>query len=124
MKPLKGPPPWNLVPRPQPLSHRDQARKLCAGAQPIDLPARIEELQIRQKELERRVEELSGKLAMASLDNLPVQEVEGVRLATAVVPIDSAKALREIGDRVRDRLGSGVALLGGVTRGKPRFWPW
>jgi alanyl-tRNA synthetase len=45
-------------------------------------------------------------------------DVDGVRVISAELPLDSPKTLREIGDRVRDTMGSGVAVLGGVLNGK------
>jgi len=36
----------------------------------------------------------------------------------AEIPLDSAKTLREVGDRVRDGLKSGVAVLAGEVAGK------
>jgi len=36
----------------------------------------------------------------------------------AEITLDSPKTLREVGDKVRDGLDSGVAVLGGVIKGK------
>jgi len=44
--------------------------------------------------------------------------VNGVRVLAMELPLDSPKTLRDIGDKVRERLGSGVAVLGGVFKGK------
>jgi len=35
------------------------------------------------------------------------------------VPVSDAEALRNLADRLRDRLGSGVVALGAVTQGRP-----
>jgi alanyl-tRNA synthetase len=37
---------------------------------------------------------------------------------SAKVFLDSPKTMREIGDKVRDKMGSGVAVLGGELQGK------
>ena len=39
-------------------------------------------------------------------------------MLAARVDVDDAKALREIGDQLRDKLGSGVVVLAGVGGGK------
>ncbi|MEW6218379.1 MAG: alanine--tRNA ligase [Thermodesulfobacteriota bacterium] len=85
-----------------------------------DLGERAERLLARQKELERERAELMARLAVSDLDRLVAEarSVAGVRVLATEVPLDSPKTLREIGDRVRDRLGSGIAALGGVLDGK------
>jgi alanyl-tRNA synthetase len=45
-------------------------------------------------------------------------EVEGVKVVTSRVLLDSPRTLREMGDRVRDKLGAGIAVLGGEFQGK------
>ena len=44
--------------------------------------------------------------------------MNGVRVLAAEIVLDSPKTLREVGDKVRDKMGSGVAVLGGVIKGK------
>jgi alanyl-tRNA synthetase len=76
--------------------------------------ARIEKLLAQQRELERRVAELQGELAGgASRDLLAdARRVDGVTvLATRVEGLDD-KGLRAMADRLRDRIKSGVVVLG------------
>jgi len=94
-----------------------------AAALGAPLPAaadKIRSLLRQQKELEKKVAGLTARLALADMDQLLRQavEVDGVRVVAAELPLDSPKTLREIGDRVRDAMGSGVAVLGGVLNGK------
>jgi alanyl-tRNA synthetase len=80
-----------------------------------DAPAKIEKLLAAQKDLERRLAESQAKLVSgASRDLLDgVREVNGVKvLATQVEQVD-AKVLRELADKLRDRMQSGVVVLGG-----------
>jgi len=88
---------------------------------PEELPARLEKLLGRVKELERQVGQLTAQNATANLDELLVKKattIRGVGVVALEIPIDSAKTMREVGDRVRDKLGSGIAVLGGVFEGK------
>ena len=39
--------------------------------------------------------------------------IDGIKVIGAEIPLDSPKTLRDVGDKVRDSLGSGVAVLGG-----------
>jgi len=83
-------------------------------------PEKIRSLMKEQRELEKKIADLTSKLALADLDRVlqNAVDIEGVRVISAELPLDSAKTLREIGDRVRDRMGSGVAVLGGILNGK------
>ena len=87
---------------------------------PEELPARLEKIVARLKELERQVGQLTAKSATADLDSVMAKavSVNEVRVVALEIPIDSAKTMREVGDRVRDKLGSGIAVLGGVFEGK------
>jgi len=94
-----------------------------AAALTAPLPAaadKIRSLLRQQKELEKKVAGLTARLALADMDQLLQQAVvvDGVRVIAAELPLDSPKTLREIGDRVRDAMGSGIAVLGGVLDGK------
>jgi len=81
---------------------------------------RIERLQKSLKEKERVVESLTAKLLSQQSDDLlaGIQEVRGIRAVARQVEAASPKELREWADRVRDKLGSGIVLLGSKTGGK------
>ena len=85
-----------------------------------DIVPRIEKLLARQKELEKEVHRLTARLSLADLDQMIEKglEVEGVKVVTSRVLLDSPRTLREMGDRVRDKLGAGIAVLGGEFQGK------
>ncbi len=87
------------------------------GAEALE---KIKAMQARQKELEKEIGRLNARLAMSSLDEMLNQAVlvKGVKVVAARVPLDSPKTMRDLGDRVRDRLDSGVAVLGGVFNDK------
>ncbi len=81
---------------------------------------RVGVLQARIKGLEKEVEKLKSKMAAREGVNLMdgVREVAGVRLLAARVDGMDAKALRELGDTLKDRLKSGVVVLMGASDGK------
>ncbi len=99
-----------------------QAEAVCEPfSLPLDaVPEKILTLLQQHKELEKKVADLTATMAMADLDSLLAGgvEVEGLNVITTEVVLDSPKTLREIGDKVRDKLSSGVAVLGGVLNGK------
>jgi len=78
--------------------------------------AKLEKLLGQQRDLEKRIQELQGKLAGgASRDVLAdARRVDGATvLATRVDGLDD-QGLRDMADSLRDRIGSGVVVLGAV----------
>jgi alanyl-tRNA synthetase len=90
------------------------------NAREEEIQAKVEALLLHQKQLEKQIAELSTKLASTSLEGLMAKtvEVHGVKVLALELTLDSAKTLRDVGDKVRDLLHSGVAVLGGVIDGK------
>lgn len=65
------------------------------------------------KEKEKEISELKGKLAGSSIDGImaSVREVEGIKVVSYAVSDVDANALRDLCDKVRDKIGSGVVVL-------------
>ncbi len=81
---------------------------------------KVQALLKRQKELEGEIAALTASMALSDLDRLldSATEIDGVQVIAGIIPLDSPRTLREVGDRVRDRMGSGIAVLGGEFNGK------
>ena len=81
----------------------------------LEVFERTEKLQKAIRELEKEIETLKGKLASRDSGDLmsQVKEIAGVKVLAAKVEIADAKVLREFGDKLRDRLASGIILLAG-----------
>ncbi|MDD2271170.1 MAG: alanine--tRNA ligase [Desulfuromonadaceae bacterium] len=81
---------------------------------------RLEKLLVRQRELQREIESLNGKLnAVASGDLLSqATDVQGVKLLAVQVQVEDIKALRDLSDTLKDRIGEGVIALGADIGGK------
>lgn len=75
---------------------------------------RAEKLLKEKRELEKEIENLKGKLAAKDSGDLisETKEINGVKVLAVEVNIADAKTLRDFGDKLRDKLGSGVILLG------------
>ena len=96
--------------------------KLAAGllrAGPSDLTGKIEQTLDRVKQLEKELAGLKGKLAAGQGNDLVGQavEIKGVKLLAAVVEAD-ANGLRTLMDQLKNKLGSGIVLLGAAGEGK------
>lgn len=101
--------------------HREKSlMELCNATDGDDVYSRMTSMMKEVKDLEKQIADLSRQLASADLDAVLQGGVmvEGIKVIHAKIPLDSPKTLREVGDRVRDKLESGVAVLGGVIGGK------
>ncbi|MEN8258352.1 MAG: alanine--tRNA ligase [Thermodesulfobacteriota bacterium] len=89
-------------------------------SQPEELTDKLDKLLARQKELEKEISQLNAKLSLSSLDSILERSIEvaGVKVITATITLDSPKTMREIGDKIRDKMGSAIAVLGGELNGK------
>ncbi|MCY1066855.1 alanine--tRNA ligase [Nannocystis sp. RBIL2] len=97
----------------------DKAASELHASGPGDVLDKLGRLQASAQKREREVTELQRKLAVGgggSSDT--VADVAGVKLLAKVVAVADPKALREAADTLRDRLGSGVIVLGAEKDGK------
>jgi alanyl-tRNA synthetase len=85
-----------------------------------EVATKVQKLLDQQKKLERELESLRKKLASGkSIDLMDeVRVIKGVKVLAAQVEADDPKSLRSIGDTLRDRIGSGIVLLGSSRGGK------
>jgi len=85
-----------------------------------DPAEKLEKLMGRQRELQREVETLQARLnAAKSADLLDrVTEIAGIKVLAAQVEVADPKALRDLSDSLKDRLGSGILVLGSEQGGK------
>ena len=86
-----------------------------------DVRDKVAQLIERARHLEREVENLKSKLATGGGRDLLADETEVVNgIELLVARLDSAgfKALRGAADQLKNRLGSGVVVLGSVEAGK------
>jgi len=81
---------------------------------------RTEKMLKNIRDLEKEVETLKGKLAARDSGDLisRAKEINGVKTLAAEVAISDAKTLRDFADKLRDKLGSGVILLGSQSEDK------
>jgi len=97
----------------------DQAAALLKGSR-TDLLPRLEKVLKRQKELEKEVEALKGRLASSQARDLldQVQKIDGVPVLALQVDARDPKGLREFAVKLQDRLKSGIVVLGSATDDK------
>jgi alanyl-tRNA synthetase len=81
---------------------------------PMEVSDRLEKMQKHQRDLEKEIETLKAKLASKDLSQLydRIKEIRGVRMLAVSVDTDDVKTLRDVGDKLRDRIQSGIILIG------------
>ncbi|UWV47655.1 alanine--tRNA ligase [Acetivibrio thermocellus] len=108
------------------LKHFDEEEKLLRDiaqvlkTNPSDSVKRIESLLNEIKAAQKEIEQLRSKLVSSSLDDVLAKAVEinGVKVVTARFDQFDMEALRNTGDTIRNKLGSGVVVLGTGFGGK------
>jgi len=102
---------------------RDNGLKISASllkTGPDKVGKRIERLLKELKEKERELESLKAKLLTKKSEDVltGIREINGVKVIAREFEAGSPKDLRESGDRIKDKLGSGIVLLGAGIEGK------
>jgi alanyl-tRNA synthetase len=79
-----------------------------------DIPALIEKLQTQVREFQHQILDLKMQSARAGLGAMltRTKEIRGIRVLAAAVPEADRASLRNIADEVKQKLGSGIVVLG------------
>ncbi|WP_418792289.1 alanine--tRNA ligase [Phosphitispora sp. TUW77] len=90
---------------------------------PNELARRAEGILRELKEKEKELEALQAKIARYESQEImdQVREIKGVKALAARVNAPDMDALRNMGDMMKDKLGSGVVVLGSINDGKVNF---
>lgn len=105
------------------LSSRDTILKEITDSMklsPEKLGERLKELLETQKQLQRKIKQMQQDMSTNIVDNL-LQKVDdslGIPVLSAGVEAEDIEALRNYLDRIRDKMKSGIILLGTVSNGK------
>jgi alanyl-tRNA synthetase len=70
--------------------------------------------------LEKELSQVSSQQSVSDLDSIieKARQVGEVKVVSSMISVDSPKTMREVGDKLRDKMGSGVAVLGAAFEGK------
>ncbi|MEK7847926.1 MAG: DHHA1 domain-containing protein, partial [Chloroflexota bacterium] len=93
------------------------------GATPALAADKVKEVVAELEQERRHARSLERQLMKDQARHLMggAEAVDGVKVVAARVQVSGRDALREMGDMVRDGLGSGVVVLGAVVEGRPAF---
>ncbi|MDM8515333.1 alanine--tRNA ligase [Desulfobacterales bacterium HSG16] len=84
---------------------------------PENLDERIEKLLSSNKNLEKQLDQLKAKVASisAGTGTDETKTIQGVKVFAKKVETDNPAALRDLADKIKDKLGSGVIVLGSAA---------
>ncbi len=94
-----------------------------AKSTPAELPERIEKMLDHDKSLEREIAEMKRKLAMGGGGGLDEQlkgarDIPGGRALAVRAEVTDAATLRELAEKLRDKLGDAIVLVGAAGADK------
>lgn len=81
---------------------------------------KVKRLMAHQKQLENDLESLRKQLLASELHEVlkQVRRIRGISVLSAKVGVHNEKDLRNLADRLRDKIKSGIVILGGEADGK------
>ncbi len=109
------------------MEERLAAAVAVAKAPPAELPAKIERLLSREKQLEKQVQELQKRLLTGAggggLTELlgRARDVGGAKVLAVRTEVTDRAALRELAEQLRDKLGDSVVLVASEADGKAQL---
>jgi len=88
-----------------------------------ELPQHVNRLTEHVKDLEKQIQAMKGQAIASLAEELAAkaEDIGGVAVLVEEVSNVSAEELRELGDRLRDKLGSAAIVLGAKTEDKVLF---
>ncbi len=103
----------------------DKLDKIAAmvKATPPEVVKRVESLVAALKEKEKELEQLQAKLAKNESQDLleHVKEIAGVKVLAVKTSAPDMDALRNMGDMLKDKIGSGIVVLANTVDDKVNF---
>lgn len=100
-------------------------RKLLEAASifrdsPDNLIPRIEKALSDQKATDKELHQLKAKMAASSLDSIEadIKEISGTKTVIRKVDVEDQASMRDLADKYKDKLGSGVIVLASEAAGK------
>ncbi len=84
---------------------------------PEDIPKRIDKIISEHKSAEKEIEKLKAKIAATKADSSEgdIKLIDNVKVQVKKVAVDSPAALRDLADRFKEKMKSGIVVLGSVA---------
>ena len=87
---------------------------------PEAVSQRVEKILSHQKALEKELEQLKAKIALQSADwtEEDIKSIHGVKMLVKKVSVDKPAALRDLADRFKEKIKTGIVVLGSSDASK------
>lgn len=87
---------------------------------PENLTDRVEKLLADNKNLEKELQQLKASIAAKAADNIEddIKTINGIKVVAKKVKVEKPSELRELADKFKDKLKSGIVVLGAESGGK------
>ncbi|MBU2623211.1 MAG: alanine--tRNA ligase [Proteobacteria bacterium] len=97
-----------------------QATARILKEKPEALHQRVEKMLSRERLLEKELEKAKGKIASGAADGIDdeIKSLNGVSVFVKKVSVETPAALRDLADRFRDKIKSGIIVLGSAAGDK------
>ena len=97
-----------------------QATARLLKEKPEALPQRVEKMLSRERLLEKELEKAKAKIASGAADGIDddIKSLNGVSLLVKKVSVETPAALRDLADKFRDKIKSGIIVLGSAVGDK------
>ena len=84
------------------------------------VPRRVKKMQTDIKAFEKEVEQLKTRLAAKASEASPeaVRSIDGIKVMAQKVAVDTPAALRNLADQLKNKIQSGIVVLGSATGSK------
>lgn len=102
---------------------KEMAQLLKVKAEPSVVLEKVQAHLQSEKELEKEVQKFKKMQAMTGLDNILVSKemIQDMAVVVAKISVETMEELRDIADEARNKIGSGVVLLGTANEDKVNF---
>ncbi len=89
-------------------------------ASKAEVVSKVKTLIAEKKSADKEIVALKAKIASKSVENIDdeIREIDGVKVLAKRVQIDNPSQLRDLADKFKTKIGSGVVLLGAESNGK------
>ncbi|MBI9090329.1 MAG: alanine--tRNA ligase [Desulfobacterium sp.] len=89
-------------------------------ASKAEVVSKVKTLVAEKKSADKEIVSLKAKIASKSVENIDdeIREIDGVKVLAKRVQIDNPSQLRDLADKFKTKIGSGVVLLGAESNGK------
>ena len=86
----------------------------------LEVSKKVTRLLETTKDLEKQLRQVKTVRATQGLDELlsKIRKINNIQVLSARVEADNAKSLRDLGDRLRDKMGPGVVVIGSRSDSK------